>query len=138
APDSLRPVMRPGIVPDLVELHRFILTASAGSALTRLAPLDTLSRIAERGDPARQRRVGEGALLLFHHPNEVFHFVDHTPDRRRVFENAPAVPLVQTQTLEGRFLVRLPSDRTTDLLDGDRRAFALHHAFSRGSASRRP
>src|SRR5580692_7408961 len=67
----------------------------------------------------------------------MLHLADHTANRGRVFENAPAMPLVQSQTLECCFLVRLASDRASELLDGDR-PLALHHGFSRGSVSRRP
>src|SRR5712671_3111362 len=70
APHPLGAVMRPGIVPDLVELHRLT-------------------------DPMRVRGFFKNHSTLFHHPNEVLHLVDHTPNRGRVFENAPAMPLVQ-------------------------------------------
>src|SRR5436305_400738 len=67
----------------------------------------------------------------------MLHFIDHTANRRRVFENATAMAFVQPEPLQGRFLVRLAPDRATGLHDGDR-SLAFHHAFSRASASRRP
>src|SRR5438132_2853561 len=67
----------------------------------------------------------------------MLHLADHTPNRGCIFENAPAMSLVQPKTLECRFLVRLAPNRTSELLDRDC-PLAFHHAFSRGSASRRP
>src|SRR5260370_23515011 len=84
------------------------------------------------------RWVGKGhPLSLFLDADEMFHLVDHSPHRRRVFENAPTVPLVQSQPLQRRFLVRLTTDRAPRLHDRHR-PLVLHYAFSRASASRRP
>src|SRR5215467_1018529 len=107
------------------------------ASLIRLAPLDTLPALRERRDPAGERRVGEGTLLLLHHTDEVFDLVDHAAHCRRIFENALAVSLVQAQTLERCFLVGLASDRAAGLLDRHC-PLAVHQAFSRASASRRP
>src|SRR5438477_2889117 len=113
--------------------------AGHAPATNRFTPRLPRTALRIAGEGAERSEAGEGRLhlTLIHHSNEVFHLVDHTPDRGRVFENAPAMPLVQPETLERCFLVRLAPDRTSELLDRDR-PLALHQAFSRGSVSRRP
>src|SRR5215471_2512760 len=76
-------------------------------------------------------------LFVFLDPNQVLHLVDHTAHRRRVFENAAAMPLVQPEALQRRFLVRPTADRAAGLHDRDG-LLPLHQAFSRASVSRRP
>src|SRR5947209_1537019 len=79
----------------------------------------------------------QSVLPLVHHSHEMLHLVDHATDRGGVLEHAPATKLVQSKPLQGRLLIRPAADRAPGLHDGDR-PFALHHAFSRLSASRRP
>src|SRR6266481_1882958 len=79
----------------------------------------------------------QSVLALIHNAHQVLYFVDHASYRRRVLQNALAVPLVQPEPLQGRALVRLAADRAPGLHHGDR-LLDLHHTASRPSASRRP
>src|SRR5437763_5032642 len=74
-------------------------------------------------------------------PHQMLHLVDHAAHRRGVLEGAAAVPLVEPEPLQRRFLVVAAADRAAGLHHRDglvlNGAFG-HHAVSRASASRRP
>src|SRR6516225_6979317 len=67
----------------------------------------------------------------------MLYLVDHTPNRRRVFENAAPMALVQAEPFERRLLIGAPADRAAGLHHGEQFLLA-DHAVSRLSPSRRP
>src|SRR5579872_5774404 len=82
-------------------------------------------------------------VLFFHDAEEVLDLVDHAAHRRRVFEGALAMPLVEAQALQRRFLIMAAADRAAHLDHGHGFLFCTalcHYAGSRAavSLSRRP
>src|SRR4029077_21014075 len=81
------------------------------------------------------------SLVFTFDPHQVLDLADHATHRRGVLEGAAAMPLVEPEALQGRFLVEAPADRAAGLHDRDGLFVASclgHHAGSRASASRRP
>src|SRR5215471_11526047 len=94
APHPLCPIVRSGIVSDVVELHRVRLTPSLVSGLPTAAKLS-----------------------LVHDTHEVLHLIDHAPNCPRVLQHPPTVELIQPESLQCRPLIGLSADRATDLHD---------------------
>src|SRR5581483_3084749 len=84
----------------------------------------------------RPHAAETAAFLFLDHPDEVLHLADHAAHRRRVFEGAAAVTLVEAEPLQGRFLVAAAPDRAAGLFHRDG-LLVGHHAVSRTSAARR-